>query len=336
MAHIYYDIDGFAAPLPNGLTSPAAGGHRASPARMVWAAITIGTTPFGPQLRAGRALELQWRSAMLRASIEPARRAYWRSGAYDRLDPAEKGAVSFFLGQTQAKLFAHDFFRVSRFVHYDAYLAYLGRPRRRTRPDFVGFHGRRIALAVEAKGRSLGYTNTLVRRAKKQATSLPGIRGHRTSTTYVHIAYFHRGQWHAYLEDPPRQRSMSVIDPADLTAAYYLPIVQAIRERQGQLRGLELADGRYLTAVFAEADLTVSVPAYIAELIRTEDGISEATGSRASRAAELYDLVLGLDEQVGAQGRKSSPEDNRHFLGGDGVAIELGESWGSWLDQDRG
>jgi hypothetical protein len=46
---------------------------------------------------------VQWRSAMIRAAIQPGPDAYWRSDRYARLDPSEKGAVSFFLGQAQAK-----------------------------------------------------------------------------------------------------------------------------------------------------------------------------------------------------------------------------------------
>jgi hypothetical protein len=96
------------------------------------------------------------------------------------LDPSEKGAVSFFLGQAQAKLFAHEFFQVSLLVPDDSYLAHLGMRRRRTRPDFIGFHGRNVAIALEAKGRSPnGFNRGLVARAKKQASSLPGIAGIR-------------------------------------------------------------------------------------------------------------------------------------------------------------
>lgn len=117
MPTIWYDLENFTTPLPNGFVSPRADYHNVRMARLAWAAATIGTTPYGPRgLRRAYALELQWREAMTRASVEPGRH-YWRSNSYRRLDLAEKGAVSFFLGQAQAKLFAHDFFRISRFVH---------------------------------------------------------------------------------------------------------------------------------------------------------------------------------------------------------------------------
>lgn len=48
MANIYYELDGFDGPLPNGLASPSSGNHRVSMGRLVWAAATIGTMPFAP------------------------------------------------------------------------------------------------------------------------------------------------------------------------------------------------------------------------------------------------------------------------------------------------
>ena len=85
--------------------------------RLAWAAATIGGNPFAPRLgRRERALEMRWREAMIRASVPPGPRYFYKSSSYRRLAPSEKGAVSFFLGQAQAKLFAHDFFHVDKFV----------------------------------------------------------------------------------------------------------------------------------------------------------------------------------------------------------------------------
>ena len=332
MANIYYELDNFNGILPNGVASPASGDHRVGMARLVWAATTVGTTPFGPRLHAGRALEVQWRSAMIRASIQPGPNAYWRSARYARLDPSEKGAVSFFLGQAQAKLFAHDFFRVSRLVHYDSYLAHRGRPRRKTRPDFIGFYGRHVSIGVEAKGRSQGFGRKLVTNAKKQASSLPVIVGYPTSATYVHVAHFDRDQWCAYLEDPPRQRRVPVVDPAILTLVYYLPIVNAIRAREPQTRSLEQAEGSYLRAYFAEVDMYLSVRADVADLIPSDELAAFPSADKGATAS-LYDLVLELDMERLDQGKGVSLQDNgRAFLGDDGIAVQLGPSWASWAE----
>ena len=175
MARIFYEIDAFTGPLPNGMASPASGRHRVPMKRLVWAAATIGGSPFAPRLgRRERSLEMQWREAMIRASVPPGPRYFYKSSSYKRLTPTEKGAVSFFLGQAQAKLFAHDFFHVDKFVAYDHYLEYLKLPRAGTRPDFLGYRGLQATIAVEAKGSSGGYSGHGGATAKKQAESIPG------------------------------------------------------------------------------------------------------------------------------------------------------------------
>lgn len=306
-------------------------------ARLAWAAATIGTTPYGPRSRRrAYPLELQWREAMMRASIAPDRRHHWRSDSYARLDPAEKGAVSFFLGQAQAKLFAHDFFHISHFVHLDYYLDYIGQPRNRTRPDFIGFRGRHAAIAVEAKGRSLGFERKLITNAKKQALNIPNIRGYRPSTTYVHVAWFDDDEWCAYLEDPPRQQQTGHdIDPEALALAYYLPIVYAVQSRQSEPERINLwNDLSYLRRYFEEVDLSLSVREDIAALVPPEEEVTISRGGQfTSLGGPLYNHVLSLDEAYGPE-KDSAPrgqESDLSFLGPDGVAVELGSSWAEWL-----
>lgn len=261
---------------------------------------------------------------MIRASIRRNRGRFWCAESYARLDPSEKGAVSFFLGQAQAKLFAHDFFRVSRLVHLDSYLAYLGRPRRRTRPDFVGFYGRRVAIGLEAKGRSprRASLRTVVAQAKKQASSLPAIHRHPLTATYVHVAYFDGERWCAHLEDPPRAREEQGVSPVGLTLGYYLPLVEALRARETET---VLLDGEvsYRRAYFAEIDAHLSVRADIAALVPSEI----AGDSFEIRGDPLYETVLASDQDR-TQARRAESLDTEHvFLGDDGVAVELGSTW---------
>jgi hypothetical protein len=145
--------------------------------RLAWAAATVGGNPFAPRFdRRERALEMKWREAMARASVPAGARYFYKSNSYRRLAPSEKGAVSFFLGQAQAKLFAHDFFQVDKFLAYDHYLEYRRLPRVGSRLDFLGFRGTQTTIAVEAKGRSGATTPRRSKPAKKQAESIPGDR----------------------------------------------------------------------------------------------------------------------------------------------------------------
>ena len=160
-------------------------------------------------------------------------------------------------------------------------------------------------------------------KAKRQARSLPEIRGHTPTATYVHVAYFERDRWCAYLEDPPRQRQLARqgqiedIDPASLTVAYYVPIVNAIRARQPRIGVFQQADGLYLQAYFAEVDLYVAVRNDIATLIPADDTAAISSAEREP-AASLYELVLNLDESQGDYVSPDGSETNSFFIGGDG------------------
>ena len=202
----------------------------------------------------------------------------------------------------------------------------MGIPRRRTRPDFTGSHGGNIAIAVEAKGRSLSYDGTLVARAKKQVGSLPDIRRHPITATYAHVAYFDHDRWCAHLADPPAQSRTGLIDPVQLTAVYYIPIVNAIRaRRERELIRLSQTEGSYIRAYFAEVDLYLSVLADI-EAVTPTDDIEGSRDADDFTGGLLYERVLRLDEET-ERFYRTTPQDDREFLGSDGVAVQLGPSW---------
>ena len=108
---------------------------------------------------------------MAEASLEE-RGGYWhKSDAYSRLDPSEKSAVSYFLGMTQAKITCELLLGVPHLLHVDAALALIGRQTRASRPDLIGFDPTTAAytIAVEAKGRSNGWDEEAISKAKTQA-----------------------------------------------------------------------------------------------------------------------------------------------------------------------
>jgi hypothetical protein len=270
---------------------------------------------------------------MIRASLSPYNGHFRRSASYQRLDSSEKGALSFFLGQAQAKLFAHDIFQVFQFVHYDKYLGHIGITRRKTRPDFIGFRRGGTAIAVEAKGRSGLWDERLIESAKKQVEALPGIRGYTDPIRYVHVAFFDRGEWGARLIDPPGQPSQAPADPALLTLIYYEPIVTAILDTGTDQEPTELPDGKfYLRANFPGIDAYILIRADIANRTAIALGdLQPEEGERPPFAASLlYELTLQLDSARSDVADVDWRDNQSFFLGDDGVGIELGSSWENW------
>lgn len=156
------------------------------------------------------------------------------------------------------------------------------------------------------------------------------IAGHPASATYVHVAYFDRDEWCAYLEDPPSARQGQLVDPAALTLAYYLPIVDAIRARQTELVSLVGDDVMYLRAYFAETDIYVAVRGDIAARVSSNRSVTAGGDSAMlgkATAGPLYELALSLDAESADLRSRPEEESATFFLGGDGVAVELGSSW---------
>lgn len=331
MTIIEYEAIDFLDPLPGNVMIPKSGSLSVSPARLLWAAATVGYSPYGPSAnRRLSPLEIQWRTAMVRAALSSEYGRFRRSNNYRRLDSSEKGALSFFLGQAQAKLFAHDIFRISRFVHYDKYLEHIGSPRSGTRPDFLGFRRDGTAIAVEAKGRSGLWDDKLVESAKKQVNALAGIAGYPNMTRYVHIAHFNRGKWEARLIDPPGSRNLEAADPALLTLAYYEPIVSAVLGNRSE-ESVKSGDYRYWRANFPDVDAIILIREDIANL--TTEALSEQSDegpSRRSKVSKLYELTLQLDSAESEEPHLSRRDNGEFFLGSDGVGVELGSSWENW------
>jgi hypothetical protein len=214
---------------------PRAGLMRVTQARIAWAASTVGAAPIGlGGIRRPRA-EATWRSAMVEATLHQTRnpRRWVRTPAYNRLDPSEKSAVSYFHGMVGARLMTEDLLRVPLLVHLDAVLAHLGVSTSKSRPDFVGLDpvAGTYSIALEAKGRSRGWSDHPLTSAKKQARLLPSVVSTTTTVTAASLMYFEDNQWVGHLEDPPSQkRQIRPLSPGLLTASYYLPIVQAMVE----------------------------------------------------------------------------------------------------------
>lgn len=320
MTAIPFETQGFPGHVP------AVGAFRASQAMLQWAAVTVGVSATSASSGSRPAAELQWRSAMMEASLDAHGGRWVRSVSYTNLDQSEKSAVSYFLGMAQAQLSCAILLSIPTLVHLDTYLRIIGKPTRKSRPDFLGYDPvTGMAVGVEAKGRTHGWTNKVVTDAKAQAALLPGLIGAPTATDVVSVAWFDRTDvWNARLVDPPSQQRATQHPATAVLAAHYLPVIWAVSAVAPSAE-----DGDRLAFRLDPIDLTVSLPATIVQQLSDHDGDVWAEDRLAGAGEAIAALLLGASELATAH--DMDPEVLRgtetSYTGGDLVGVELGVSW---------
>jgi hypothetical protein len=301
---ITYTADGF----PTAFGPALVGTHTLdiSWAEIIWAAISVGRGSLGHLTQYGvfSAFEITYRAAMTFANLrEGSRGILSRSSAYDGLDPSEKGAISYFLGMTLAKLFSHRLLNVPWLMHLDVYRQQLqpilvGK----SKPDFVGLNTNYDWVVLEAKGRTNEFEESVLRSAKIQAQQVTTIQGIQPVLRLGSLAYFSAGNLRFAMRDPKGDSGREKIKDLPLTKdallrAYYHPFQVWLQEATGVQR--ITIDGRSYRMV----------------------------------ALEQFDLSVGLSNEVTEQLPVVKPTKEQHsdkgneFIGADGVLIRLGSIW---------
>jgi hypothetical protein len=313
--------------------------------------MSVGATPIAMGGHPRPLIELLWRGAMVQASLQEISGHWHKAPAYKFLDPSEKTAVSYFLGMAQAKITCELLLGVPHLIHLDSVLQLLGAPTRTSRPDLVGYDAfsRQFSISVEAKGRSGGWFDNVIDKAKDQARLMPAVIGLKSNVCVASLAYFgSRGRWEAYLEDPPRtNHQVDDIQPSTLLIGYYRPLVAAMLEA-----GISESDSSDIEAVSnlpgldAKLGLPEPIVRALVDVPRTgfiSPAQVEVAGSRLSAeidelfgqaglASEPYLPHTGLSEVDEPQDpwesvRQGDAEDPTTSVGLDGVRISLGPSW---------
>jgi len=336
MGQIAFETAAFPVPAAPLFRPPQRGVLQVSMAQLVRAAITVGATPVALGATPRPLIELCWRATMAAATLaEDPRRGWVRTRAYERLDPSEKSAVSYFLGMTQAKITCEALLGVPHLVHLDAVVALLGYPAsRRTRPDFLGFDLATMSctLAVEAKGRSGEFDWRAACRAKVQACSLPRVIGTSSALRVASLAYFEDRAWRAYLEDPE-----STFDELSdrvtielLLVAYYRPLVAVLRTVGVRLVD-RTADDALVSGELPGMDLTLSLPVAIVDAFGDDQLVGPVDAGRieviGSTLKELVPTLYNRAQRIAEDQTRGLP------VGLDGVQVDLGTTW---LRGDRG
>jgi hypothetical protein len=278
---------------------------------LVWAAISVGRAGFGELFKFGlySTFEMVYRSALVYANLRETIPGYLtRSAAYRALDPSEKGAISYFLGLTTSKLFAHRCLQVPWLLHLDVYRSQLQAVLQpgRSKPDLVGQDCNGEWIVVESKGRTHELEESALAKAKAQARRVRSISGSSPKYKLGIQAYFESSQLSLSVVDPDENDDDRVDLPITvemITAEYYQPFRNWIDERD-HIKTVKIAGRSYLVRAVPQFDFAVGLDSSLYRGPSTET---------ASNAEEIFE--------------GQPPHDQ--FTGRDGVLVQLGPTWSS-------
>lgn len=260
-----------------------------------------------------------------------------RSDDYNRADRSEKGSISYYLGLFGAKLGAELLLRTPWLLHYDAYhrLAQGVGPIAR-RPDLIGQSITGEWIAVEAKGRTNGWTDVLRAAAKAQARTLdqvvhPGGATEPIEANVASITFFDGEGWCLLMDDPPAKPQPLRLNASlnQIYRAYYEPVLAYVGAalEQEQAESVEIGDVGFKVVHDPDLDLFIGVANAV---IETRGAELEALRSPLSAVIEASDgrNRRRLPQVEDEEGRAWS-------LGEDGVIVRLGDRWQSTPELGR-
>ena len=278
---------------------------------LVWAAISVGRAGMRQILRFGiySVFEIVYRTALVYANLRETPSGYLtRSDAYNALDPSEKGAVSYFLGLTASKLFAERCLQVPWLLHLDVYRARLGAVLRpgRSKPDLIGRDSNGNWVVVESKGRTNGFDEDALAKAKAQARRVRTISGSSPRFRVGMQAYFESSQLRLAIDDPDREEDGALLDlpitPEMINHEYYQPF-RAWLDRGDRVERIPVGNRVYVVRVEPALDFAVGL---------AEERYSGAPTAAGANAEEI--VQRRVEDQ---------------FAGTDGVLVQLGPGWSS-------
>jgi hypothetical protein len=252
-----------------------------------------------------------------------------RSADYARADRSEKGSISYYLGLFAAKLGAEMLLRTSHLWHYDAYhrLAYGVGPIG-SRPDLIGQATTGEWIAVEAKGRTNGWTGALRASAKTQAQTInqivhPGGAADAIEANVASVSFFDGEGWTLLMDDPPaKAHSLRLTaSSAELYRVYYRPVLAYVSAAlESDSAESVVIDGvDFKVAHDADLDVYVGVAGTV---IQTEGADPPRVYAEPTQVLAIRD---GFRRTSVPQLRDASGIE--WSVGADGVIVRLGERW---------
>jgi hypothetical protein len=171
---------------------------------LVWAAVSVGKLGLDDLMAHGQFSidEIRSRYYLIYSHLMQNQGAIIKSPLYESMDSTEKGAASYFIGMAASKLVGAFLLEVPWLVHlekiqaiYDIGLS------GRSRPDLLGKNNQGKWVVFEAKGRTHGFSQDAINKAKTQTGRISHVSGSKPVLRVATESFFDPNLC-IFIEDP--------------------------------------------------------------------------------------------------------------------------------------
>ncbi len=168
--------------------------------------------------------EMRLRSYLIHAHLMQNNGRVCKSSLYESLDSTEKGAASYFIGMAVSKLIGAFLLNTPWLVHLEKSKALydIDIPSK-SRPDLLGLNSQGQWIVFEAKGRTQGFSQDALDKAKDQTSQIRHIAGVAPALRIATESFFDR-YLSAYVADPEEFSNRTIdleIDKTQFFISYY-------------------------------------------------------------------------------------------------------------------
>jgi hypothetical protein len=305
---------------------------------LVWAATTYGKNHgylWGSSSGFVRA-ERQYRTYLLYSCLKQVSKTAFKTHGYNAMDATEKGAASYFLGMTLAKLSAERLLDTPWVWHISSGSQALSFLPGRSRPDMLGLDKSGRWIVLEAKGRTGKLDMNALHSAKNQTRMVGTING-ATPFCRVGVQSYFDPDLQVYLIDP---------EPLDEMLPIEFDIEKAMDEYYGFRHVLKnfgrkrrISNIEYLVFDERESGVKIGLPKAIVEdydRLKISEILSDIPARNIipmSFTSENFDLSSELSKRISFIAKLQDDNNqaqelkNNSGLYADGFFIELDERW---------
>jgi hypothetical protein len=279
---------------------------------IIWAAISVGKMSYSDLFTHGQFSvdDIRSREFLVYANLMGNGVHVCRSPLYETLDPSEKSAVSYFIGMMSAKIVGMYLLDTPWLVHLEKIRSlYNIRLIGTSKPDLIGENKNGDWIIVEAKGRTNGFSQDAIDKAKKQTRQVRNISGQLPMLRVAVESYF-GSNLNIHICDPKDYDDDAIDIPLESNqffGSYYKPFLSLMDYRS---RKQQIGNDIFLFSDEESLGLSIGLNAEVFQLAK--DGKVEL-----QKLKQLSSTITGL-----------KVIDSREIIFyPDGIAIKCDERW---------